>query len=110
MNYNEFKSNYKWMLKKYYAIENTFGYDLQIDCIIEHYEKSGNRWLLTDSKTEKADNEYYYNTVDAIPFFKNLGGSEKVDIKATKYGYIPYKITSISPCRTEKTIRTFVFN
>ncbi len=110
MNYSEFRNTYKWMLKKYYNISNIWGHDLQADCIIENYIKIGKKWILQETKTDNnISNEYYYNTIDAIPFFRNIGGYEGITTKCTKYGVIPYKINSISPDRTQKTIRTFIF-
>jgi hypothetical protein len=50
------------------------------------------------------------NSIDATPFFKNLGGIERVEYCNTRYGRIPCKIISISPDRQERTIRTYTFN
>jgi len=109
MTYNEFKNTYKWMLKKFPSISSIFGYEIKATCIIENYTKIGSKWSLTETKTDNnISNEYYYNVIDAIPFFRNLGGYEGIEKKYTKYGYIPYKINSISPDKKQKTVRTFI--
>ena len=111
MTYTEFKRVYNWLLKKYYNVADTYGHNLKADCIIDNYVKSGNKWVKVDTNTvNNISNEHYYNTVDAVPFFRGLGGYEKVEVKATKWGYIPFRIVSITPNKTEKTVRTFIFN
>ena len=109
MTYKEFKKMYKWSVKKYSNICDIFGYILNIDCITTNYIKVGKKWIESEKTTEKADNEYYFNTLESIPFFRGLGGFESVNTKYTKFGLIPYEISSINPDRTQQTVRTFIF-
>lgn len=55
----------------------------------------------------------YANCVNSIPFFRNLTrgtcGSERVENGYTANGYIPTKITSVSPDGDIKIIRKFYF-
>ena len=45
--------------------------------------------------------------IDAIPFFKRLGGSEHKKMCYTCAGYKVYELVSKSPDRQQKTIRKF---
>lgn len=56
---------------------------------------------------QDASKMMYMNVFSAIPFFRNLGGFERVEKTYTKYGLIPYTLNSVNPDRTEKTVRTF---
>lgn len=113
MLYSEFKNTYKYMLKKYPDTSYLFTDQEKPEKIflvtITHQEKNGNRWKTTETTTEQADFIYYSNVVDAIPFFKNLGGHERVEAAYTKAGYIPTRITSTSPLGTERTIRELTY-
>lgn len=112
MTYTEFKNTYRWMVKNYpettgFYRENEFPIG---DCEILNYEKENGKWILTESRTETGiSNIYYCNVVDAIPFFRNLGGSERITKCYTRHGYIPVEISSISPDRQQKTVRKFNF-
>lgn len=113
MTYTEFKKTYSWMVKNY---PDTYAFcgDMNApvgNCTIENYHKQGSRWILDETRTETGiSNAYYCNTVDAIPFFRNLGGREIVTKCYTKNGYIPVEINSISPNRQQKTVRKFTFD
>ena len=48
--------------------------------------------------------------MDAVPVFRNMGGKEKVEVKYTAVGKVPFKVTSINPDGTEKIVREFNFN
>ena len=112
MNYTEFQKTYKWMLKKYPETSNIYNPDLSEvigEIEIKNYTKSGSRWIETGSKKEKVTREYYCNVVDAIPFFRNLGGKETVQSSYTYNGYLPVFISSLNPSRDEKTTRYFKF-
>lgn len=113
MTYKEFKSTYKWLVKHY--PETTNLYSETLDEIIgtaktERFKKFGSRWVKTEEKTSAITAEYYCNTIDAVWFFRNLGGSERVTMNYTKKGYLPIKVNSINPSRDEKTVITFCFN
>jgi hypothetical protein len=108
------QTTYKRLFKTYPQVTNLWRDDENekpITAIIEHYEKHGSRWILTDSETEKVNHIFYYNTVDpnASAFFRNLGGYERTTCSYTRAGYIPTECISISPDRENKTVRKFVF-
>lgn len=110
--YSQFQKDYKWALKKY---PNTYRfYDrFDIECgTLEtvDYVKRGSKWVEINSETKPFTGKWYMNSIDATPFFKNLGGTERVEYCSTRYGIIPCKIISISPDRQERTIRTYTFN
>lgn len=111
MTYSEFKETYRYMVREYPSTTGIFSDTPEKNIILTetHFEKHGTKWKETDSKTESVDFITYANTVDAIPFFRGLGGREIVKQTYTKRGYIPTEINSISPSRTEKTVRRFKF-
>lgn len=112
MNYKEFRQTYKTSLKKYPDIDTLFCYledDSAITETITHYTKKGGRWIETETKKALIPARYYYNVLDAVPFFKNLGGYERIETNYTKYGLIPARVTSINPSRDEKTVRSYKF-
>lgn len=78
---------------------------------IKHYTKNGNRWKETDSTTKEIPEEYYRNATDpaTVRFFRNLGGYERVERAYTFAGYVPVRIHSLDPSRTEKTLREYRF-
>ena len=45
--------------------------------------------------------------ISSIPFFRDLGGSERVTKGYTIAGYIPVELSSISPSRETKIVRSF---
>lgn len=108
--YLELKSTYKATLKKYPEISNLFDGKCNITMIEKRFEKIGRKWsAISTQKKENYNYIYYCNCVDAIPFFKALGGTEKVTVEYTVAGKIPTQLTSISPDRNEKTVRSFIF-
>ncbi len=108
--YSEFKKQYRWMLKKYPETSNLYNAENCGKCVITNFIKSGSRWIKKSSMTVDFNGEFYCNTVDAIPFFRNLGGKETVTQAYTKCGYVPVSISSISSDKTQKTTREFIFN
>lgn len=111
MTYNEFKNNYKWIIKNAPDVTGLYGIDDKIVTITEtRYTKRGGRWIETETKTNQVTPEYYLNGVDAVPFFRNLGGFERLNKAYTKYGLIPVESISINPDRTIKVVRRYVFN
>jgi hypothetical protein len=101
------------MIKTYPGTSDMYRENMNAETIgsvvIRNYEKRGSRWSEIDSMTEEVTPAYYCNTVDAVPFFRNLGGSERVTMNYTKRGYIPVEISSISPDRQKKSVRRFYF-
>lgn len=110
MTYTEIKTNYKWTYKKAPDVVNLSDIDDKFITLTEtRYEKRRGRWIETETRTEKIPVEFYLNSVDAIPFFKGLGGREKLTLAYTTYGHIPVEIQSISPYGENKTVRRFTF-
>lgn len=107
--YKELKSIYAWLLKNYPDASSAIGYD-NIGYSEASYKKVGNKWSETGTENDKVDWEFYFNTMDAVPTFRNMGGKEKVDVKYTSVGKVPFKVTSINPDGTEKIVREFDFN
>ena len=110
MSYKEFRSTYSWMLDEYPETENIYKEDMSEvigQCEIIHFSKAGTRWKEDSRQTEPLTRYYYANVIDAVPFFKGLGGSERVGCSYTKLGYIPTEVSSISPDKQQKTLRIF---
>jgi hypothetical protein len=78
--------------------------------VVKKYYKVGTKWHLLTTVNTTINNMEYLNIVDAVPFFKNLGGYEKLEAGYSKYGYIPKFSNSISPDRAEKITRQFIFD
>lgn len=111
MSYDEFKKTYKWALKQYPDASYLFNNDkIKITMTTTNYEKSGSRFVETNTETKDITWEQYFNVIDATPFFKNLGGTERVVKTYTKAGYIPTRITSVSPDKQQKTVREIRFD
>ena len=111
--YNEYKETYKNSLKAYPDLSSVFSEDAPANICLScfHYKKSGSRWVETDFEARMIDCIFYTNIVDpnAIRFFRNLGGYERVIKNYTKFGFIPVEVISINPSRTEKTVYRFKF-
>lgn len=110
MTYSEFKEKYAYTLKHYPDTSALFKKFDKITVETTTENKHGTKWITEASKTENVDYIYYFNTIDAIPFFKNLGGYERVSNAYTKHGYIPVKLVSISPDKNTRVTRIFKFN
>jgi len=116
--YSEFKKTYSYMIKTYKNTSEFFHRDRDIftgeiigTCTVVNYAKNdAGRWYETEQKTEDITRYNYCNIFDAVYMFKRFGGSERVEKQYTKYGYIPFKVTSISPGAEFKTVRTVKFN
>lgn len=111
MTYSEFRKTYSWTLKNYPGTselyrDNFYGY-LIGKVTIEKYEKRGKRWILVSTAREDVTPAYYFNTVDAVTWFRGAGGYERVSCGYCVRGYVPLEIASISPDRQEKTVRKF---
>lgn len=107
MTYEEMKKEYKFTLKNYPAVSAVFEAK-NIICTTIREIKNGSRWTAENTTSETVNGEYYFNCLESIPFFRNLG-SERITRACTKYGYIPVKLVSTSPNGTERTIREFTF-
>ena len=87
------------------------------NCRIEHTKQvfdttaAGNfRRKPYETITEDVDRDFYINFVRSVSFFNGfLGGTCKASWDYTRAGYIPTKIVTISPDRSEKHIDIFRF-
>ena len=83
----------------------------KITLITKRYEKtsSGKSWKKNPVESNKSiiNSENFKNIISSIPFFRNLGGSERVTKGYTIAGYIPVELSSISPSRETKIVRSF---
>ena len=78
--------------------------------IKEKYSKKGTKWVLENTEEEIISSSNYNNVFNSTQWFKNLGGSERVYKNYTCAGYIPTKLTSISPDKQIKIIRRYSFS
>lgn len=82
---------------------------LEIKMTIKNYKKVGSTWRLVNTEEELINEEFYYNIINSKKFFTNLGGYERHTKSYTCNGYIVTHINSLSPDRTQKTVRDFSF-
>lgn len=74
--------------------------------------ESGKSWKTkpTETKTETINNKQYENWVTSIPFFNGFcGGTCRGCCGYTVAGYLPTKITSVSPDKSLKHVDVFAF-
>ena len=83
----------------------------RITLITERYERtsSGKSWKKNPFETneEVITPKKFELIISSIPVFRDLGGSERVTKGYTMAGYIPVKLTSISPEKKFKIVRSF---
>ena len=83
----------------------------KITLITKKYEKtsSGKSWKKNPVETneEVITPKKFELIISSIPFFRNLGGSERVTKGYTVAGYIPVELSSISPEKKTKIVRSF---
>ena len=83
----------------------------KITLITKKYERtsSGKSWKKNPVETDEEviSPKKFELIISSIPFFKNLGGSERVTKGYTVAGYIPVELSSISPERKTKIVRSF---
>lgn len=79
----------------------------QITQTTEKHYKDGKAWKLFSTETEIIDGRTVQRLADSIGFFRRLGGVERLERGYTCLGFNPVKLTSISPDKTQKTIRRF---
>ena len=83
----------------------------KITLITKRYEKtsSGKSWKKNPVETneEVITPKKFELIISSIPFFRDLGGSERVTKGYTVAGYIPVELSSISPERKTKIVRSF---
>lgn len=73
----------------------------------DRYIKDGKTWKLYETETEAVDLRTVERIADSVKFFRRLGGIETLVKGYTCAGYNPVKLTSTSPDKTARTIRTF---
>ncbi len=73
----------------------------------DRYIKDGKGWKLYQTETEAVELKTVERIADSVKFFRRLGGTETLVKRYTCAGYNPVKLTSTSPDKTQKTIRTF---
>ena len=107
--YIEFRKKFHRTLKAYPGMECTYNPHYVYRVETTKYYKRGNKWIEKEGEKmiETVPGNYYMNMIDAIPFFRNLGGSERVTMGYTLAGYIPVQLSSISPDGKEKIVRKF---
>jgi hypothetical protein len=74
---------------------------------ISYEKKAGTKtvWVETEREKREITEEQYKNIIDAVPFFRRLGGSEYLERGYTECGYRVVRILSTSPnkeCRVER--------
>lgn len=111
MTYSEFRKTYKWMLDHYTGTYQMYC-DRFDDAIIGKlttitYERRGSRWAEVKREREDLTPAIYCNCVDAVPFFRGLGGSERVECSYTPLAYLPVRISSVSPDKQTRIVREF---
>ena len=84
--------------------------DIKIICTQEYqqFNYDTNRYVTIDKVTKTITEEVYNNmiSIEAINFFKGLGGTEKV----TRKGGRVTRLVSTSPSGKSRIIRTFEFS
>ena len=73
-------------------------------------EIKGENWKTIRETTEQISTKQYDNICGAVPWFRNLGGTETVTKEATINGYRTTKIVSTSPNEKQRTIYEFTFD
>ena len=108
MTYKELYTKYRKVLRAYPGSGNLCGIPGEIGkATTIRYEKAGSRWREVSRETEDITSDYYLNSVTAMPFFRALGGYERAEMGYSVLGYLPLRLTSISPDRQQRTIREF---
>ena len=83
----------------------------KITLITKRYERtsSGKSWKKNPVETDEEviSPKKFELIISSIPFFRDLGGSERVTKGYTIAGYIPVELSSISPSRETKIVRSF---
>ena len=92
------------------------GSSIKITQILEHYSRtaSGKSWKKNPDSIEKKEipAQHYNNYVQSIGFFNNFGygASCRAEHGYTYAGYIPVRVTTVSPGQDQKIVARFVFD
>ena len=103
------------MIREYYNVreneKETYNklYNIEMTETRMSRTKTGKSWSKKNIEETKKiiDFEEYFNYLSSVQYFKNIGGSERVEKSYTISGYIPTRLTSVSPDRQIKVIRHF---
>ncbi len=86
---------------------------MQIEIKKEYYEKNANgkNWQTKpyNTTTEMGNGKNYEYIIQSLSFFKNFSSYQRIEKMYTIYGYIPYRITEISPDGKTKLVITINF-
>lgn len=110
--YKAWVAEYKDIIKKFPDLKLLYsdrGDGDVCQCTVTRYEKRDNRWVEVESQVIGLTVDRYMNSIDAAPFFSNLGGKESITPSYLPIGYIPVETKSISPDGQKKTIRRYEF-
>lgn len=110
MLYSELAKTYRKLFKKYPNISSLQDFGGKILEEKTTYAKRGTRWVEVKKEEKEVPATYVFNVFDAVQFFKDLGGYEKVSCGYTKFGYLPDELLSISPNRMEKNSKKILFH
>ena len=111
MTWKEFYSKYPYTVNEY-PDTGYLNTDSKVVIRMVKTEQTKNgytKWHTVSVYEESVSIPYYLNTIEAVPFFKSIGGKERVELKYTKYGRLPSCIWSISPDKLTRTVREFSF-
>lgn len=81
-----------------------------IKMITTNYIKEGKKWINPIEEISFINEENYNNIVESKKFFTNIGSYERHEKSYTSKGYIVTRINSISPNKSQKVTRKFIFN
>ena len=112
MTWKEFYSKYPYTVNNYpdTGYLNTDS-KVHIRMVKTKQTKNGyTKWHTISVYEEEVPASYYLNTIEAVPWFKSIGGKERVELKYTKYGRLPFRICSINPDKVTRTVREFEFS
>lgn len=107
--FKDFMKAHKFTAGKMTNIGSLYGIEKKVFILtqITYTKNERGKWTETDRTTEKVTPEFYLNTIDAVPFFRNMGGLERLESGYTYFGYMPIKVSSTNPDRTKKIERLF---
>jgi hypothetical protein len=111
MTYKEFREKYPFASKKW-RVDGLLAYwsDLVIKATKTEQKKMGTtNWHTTRCEADDVSVEFYLNAIEAVPFFRGIGGYERVECDYTRYGYVPVKVYSVSPDKQDRKIYEFKF-
>lgn len=78
---------------------------------IKQEKKQGTKtvWETVETEEKTITERELKNIEESLTFFRNLGGSETMQRNYTVAGYKPFKLTSTSPDKQNRSIRKFKY-